>query len=232
MFWSWLLIGNHWLCHVLSERSRRKTPARPGPARPARPGRRKTRAIQESARRGGTPYARSGALAGSRDALRAAGRLGSTGLQAMWPSDGRHRWHSGVPILVQLHALTAIQQLQRYAIVFRNVLASNQRAVVEEATYTPLISYKNFMWTKKQPDIFSGVLGRSSRLPYAQQRLGSSLQTVEHQVVATKSLQSWPLRPVHKDAPMDVIYHSEIGTPHTMIEVMHHIKVLLKNEKT
>ena len=29
-------------------------------------------------------------------------------------------------ILVQQHALTAIQQLQRYAIVFRNVLASNQ----------------------------------------------------------------------------------------------------------
>ena len=28
---------------------------------------------------------------------------------------------------------------------------------------------------------------------------------------------------------MDVIYHSEIGTPHTMIEVMHHIKVLLKS---
>ena len=26
---------------------------------------------------------------------------------------------------------------------------------------------------------------------------------------------------------MDVIYHSEIGTPHTMIEVMNHIKVLL-----
>ncbi len=30
-----------------------------------------------------------------------------------------------VPIHVQLHALSAIQQLQRYAIVFRNVLASN-----------------------------------------------------------------------------------------------------------
>ena len=28
---------------------------------------------------------------------------------------------------------------------------------------------------------------------------------------------------------MDVIYHSEIGTPHTMIEVMNHIKVLLKS---
>ena len=42
-------------------------------------------------------------------------------------------------ILVQQHALTAIQQLQRYAIVFLNVLASNQRAVVEEAMYIPLI---------------------------------------------------------------------------------------------
>ena len=38
-------------------------------------------------------------------------------------------------ILVQQHALTAIQQLQRYAIVFRNVLAYNQHAVVKEATY-------------------------------------------------------------------------------------------------
>ena len=27
---------------------------------------------------------------------------------------------------------------------------------------------------------------------------------------------------------MDTVYHSEIGTPHTMIEVMNHIKVLLK----
>ncbi len=35
-------------------------------------------------------------------------------------------------ILVQLHALASIQQLQLYAIV--NVLASNQRDVVEEAT--------------------------------------------------------------------------------------------------
>ena len=42
------------------------------------------------------------------------------------------------PILVQLHALTAIQQPLWYAIVFRNVLASNQRAVVEEAKYIPL----------------------------------------------------------------------------------------------
>ena len=61
-------------------------------------------------------------------------------------------WNIGdrilVLILVQLHVLTTIQQLQRYAIVFRNVLASNQRAVVEEATYIPLICYDNFLWTK------------------------------------------------------------------------------------
>ena len=105
-------------------------------------------------------------------------------------------WNIGVrifaPILVQLHALTTIQQLQRCAIVFRNVLAANQRAVVEGATYIPLICYESFLWTKKQPDIFGGVVGRSSWLPYAQQGLGSSLQTVEHQMGSTKSLQ--PLR--------------------------------------
>ena len=48
-------------------------------------------------------------------------------------------WNIGnrifAPILVQQHELTAIQQLQRYAIFFRNVLASNQHAVVKEATY-------------------------------------------------------------------------------------------------
>ena len=92
---------------------------------------------------------------------------------------------------MQLHALTAIQQLQRYAIVFRNVLASNQRAVVKEATYIPLICYENSRWTKKQLAIFGGMVGGSSRLQYAQQGLGSSLQ---HQMVATKSVQSGPLR--------------------------------------
>ena len=40
-----------------------------------------------------------------------------------------------VPIHVQPHALSAIQQLQRYAIVFRNVLASYRISAVEEATY-------------------------------------------------------------------------------------------------
>ena len=38
-------------------------------------------------------------------------------------------WNIGdrifAPILVQLHALTAIQQLQQYEIVFQNVIASN-----------------------------------------------------------------------------------------------------------
>ena len=101
------------------------------------------------------------------------------------------------------------QQLQWYAIVFRNVLASNQHAVVKEATYIPLIWYENSLWTKKLPAIFGCVVGRSSRLKYAQQGLGSNLQ---YQMVAAKSIQSGPLRPVLKGAPMDIIYHSEIGT--------------------
>ena len=105
------------------------------------------------------------------------------------------------------------------------MLASNQHAVVKEATYIPLICDENSLWTKKLPAIFSGVMGRSSRLPYAQQGLGLNPQ---HQMVATKSIQSGPLRPALEGAPMDVIYHSEIGTPHTMIEVMNHIKVQLK----
>ena len=76
-------------------------------------------------------------------------------------------WNIGdrifAPILVQQHALTASQQLQRYAIVFRNVLASNQHAVVKEATYIPLICYENSLWIKKLPAIFGGVVGRSSQ---------------------------------------------------------------------
>ena len=71
-----------------------------------------------------------------------------------------------------------------------------------------------------------GPVGRSSWLQYAQQGLGLNLQ---HQMVAAKSIQSGPLRPALKGAPMDILYHSEIGTPHTMIEVMNHIKVLLKS---
>ena len=89
--------------------------------------------------------------------------------------------------------LSAIQQLHQYASVFQNVLASNQRAVVEEATYNPLICYEKSLWTKKQPSVFGSVVGRQSQLQYAQQGLGLSLQLIEHQVVATKSLRSGPL---------------------------------------
>ena len=156
------------------------------------------------------------------------------GEHSIWPkvpansvAPSNEVWNIGdrifAQILVQQHALTEIKQLQRYAIVFRNALASNQHAV--EATYIPRICYENSLWTKKLPAIFGGVMGRSSRLSYAQQGLGSNLQ---HQMVATKSIQSGPLRPALQGAPMDVVYHSEIGTPHTMIEVMHHIKVQLK----
>ena len=102
----------------------------------------------------------------------------------------------------------AIQQHHRYAIVFRNVLASNQRVAVEEATYNPRICYENSLWTKKQPAVFGSVVVRPSRLQYAQQGLGLSLQLIEHQVVATKSLWSRPLRPALKGAPMDVKFHS------------------------
>ncbi len=45
-------------------------------------------------------------------------------------------------------------------------------------------------------------------------------------MAATKSVL---LLQGRKGAPMDVRFHSEIGTPHTMIEVMNHIKVLLKS---
>ena len=127
--------------------------------------------------------------------------------------------------LVQQHALIAIQQIQRYAIVFRNVLASNQHAMVKEARYIPLICDENSLWTKKLTAILGCVMGRSSRLPYAQQGLGLNLQ---HQMVATKSIQSGPLQLALEGAQMDVIYHSKIGTPYTMIEVMNHIKVQFK----
>ncbi len=133
------------------------------------------------------------------------------------------------------------------------MLASDQRAVVNEATYNPLICYENSLCAKKQPAIFGCVLERSSWLPYAQQGLGSRLQLLEHQVDATKVVQSWPLRQALKSAPMEVKYHPEMETPHTMIEVlkarnrlpllltisinehnmmievMNHIKVLLKS---
>ena len=56
-----------------------------------------------------------------------------------------------LPTHVQLHALSAIQQLHWYAIVFQNVLASNRISisVVEEATYNSLIGHEDFLWTKK-----------------------------------------------------------------------------------
>ena len=69
--------------------------------------------------------------------------------------------------------LSAIQQLQLYAIVFRNVLASNRISAVEEATYNSLISYEDFLWTKKQQATFGGIMGKSSWQLYAQQGLRS-----------------------------------------------------------
>jgi hypothetical protein len=99
--------------------------------------------------------------------------------------------------------------------VFRNVLALNQISEVEEATYTPLICYENFLWTKKQLAIFGGMVGKSSRQLYAQQGSGSILPK--------------PLRLALKGhcAPMDVIHHSVICTQYTMTEVMNRIQVLL-----
>jgi hypothetical protein len=63
--------------------------------------------------------------------------------------------------------LSAIQQLQRYAIVFRNMLASNRISAVEEATYNSLICYEDFLWTKKQQAIFGGMVESrlSNRMP-------------------------------------------------------------------
>ncbi len=48
----------------------------------------------------------------------------------------------GQNICADTHAsarVSTIQQLQLYATVFRNVLASNQHSVIEVATYIPLI---------------------------------------------------------------------------------------------
>ena len=70
---------------------------------------------------------------------------------------------------MQSNALSAIQQFQRYAIVFQNVLASNRLSAVEEATYNSLIGHEDFLWTKKQQSIFGGMVGKSSRQLYAQQ---------------------------------------------------------------
>ena len=38
-----------------------------------------------------------------------------------------------------------------------------------------------------------------------------------------------PLRPALNGVPKDFIYHSEIGIPQTMMQVMNHIKVQLKS---
>jgi hypothetical protein len=67
-----------------------------------------------------------------------------------------------VPIHLQSHALSAIQQIQRYAIVFRNVLASNRISDVNEATYNSLTCNEDFVWNKKQPAIFGGMVEKSS----------------------------------------------------------------------
>ena len=83
---------------------------------------------------------------------------------------------------------------------------------------------ESLIWTKKQLAIFISVVERSSGLMYAQQELKWSLHLL---MVATKQLQSGPLRPALKGALMDVKFHSEIGTPLTMIEVMTCIQVVL-----
>ncbi len=109
-----------------------------------------------------------------------------------------------VLIYVQSKELSAIQQFQRYAIVFQNVLA-----------YNSLIGYEDFLWTKKQQAICGGMMGKSSRQPYAQQLEGLGL------------IWSWSIRSALEGAPMDVMHHSEIVTQNAMTEVTNHIKVLL-----
>ena len=99
-----------------------------------------------------------------------------------------------MPIHVQMPALAAVQQLQRYDIVFQNMLASNQHVVVERAMQIPLICYESFPWIKKQLAIFLSIAGRAFWLQHAQQELEWSLQLVEHLLFATRSLQSGPLR--------------------------------------
>ncbi len=58
-----------------------------------------------------------------------------------------------------------------------------------------------------------GMVGKSSRQPYAQR--------------GVRLILSWPLQQALEGAPMDVIHHSEIGTKHAMTEVTNHIQVLL-----
>ena len=71
------------------------------------------------------------------------------------------------------------------------------------------------------------MAGRVFRLPYAQQGLEWSLQLIEHQMVATRTLQYGPLRRVLKHVLLDIKHHSEISTPFTMIEVIKPIKLVL-----
>jgi hypothetical protein len=62
---------------------------------------------------------------------------------------------------VQMHALTTIQQLQRYEIIFQKILASKQHVnmlVVEEAIILALMCYESCQWIKKQlavPSVWS-----------------------------------------------------------------------------
>ena len=83
-----------------------------------------------------------------------------------------------VLIHVRLHALPAIQQFQRCAIVYQNVLASNQYVMVEEVTQISPNCYESLLWIKKQLAIFLSVAGWSSRLAYAQQEMEWSLQLI------------------------------------------------------
>ncbi len=100
--------------------------------------------------------------------------------------------------LVQLHVLSAIQQLHRYAVVFRNVLASNQCAVVEEATYSPLICYENSCGPRNsQPHLavlWEGCLGY--RIPCKDSDLACNLLNIKwlQQSLSGPGLYDWRLK--------------------------------------
>ena len=59
------------------------------------------------------------------------------------------------------------------------------------------------------------------------EELEYSLQFIEIQLVATRSLQSGPPQRKLKVVLMDVKHHSKIGFPFTMIEVMNRVKMEL-----
>ena len=84
-------------------------------------------------------------------------------------------------------------------------VAEQECVVVEGATRNPLICFECFIWVKKQLAIFLSVAGGSSWLTYAQQDLKSSLQLIDHQMVAPSSLQSWPQQLAIKVVHMDEI---------------------------